>query len=191
MHKIIAGACTGRSDDGGRGASVFRATGRCLRIFLMFLSASVAIRPGLALAADWPAWESFRQHYIQPDGRVAEHDANGRTTSEAQAYALFFALVNNDRRQFDSLLRWTDDNLAAGKLGERLPGWHWGRDAQAGNERPVWRLLDDNSASDADLWLSYALIEAGRLWQVPRYTELGLSVLRQVREKEIVVLQYL
>ena len=196
MHKIIAGACAGHRGDGSPGVSVFQAAGRSLRFLLLLLLAALAIRPDFALASDWRAWESFRQHYIQPDGRVAEHDANGRTTSEAQSYAMFFALVHNDRRQFDSLLRWTEDNLAAGKLSERLPGWLWskgedrdaGKDAADGNERYAWRLLDDNSASDADLWLAYTLLEAGRLWQMPRYTELGLAVLRQVREKEVVVL---
>lgn len=141
--------------------------------------------PGSVLAgvSGWPAWNSFGQHFIQSDGRVVEHEANGRTTSEGQAYAMFFALVNNDFMLFRQLLDWTENNLARGDLSKNLLGWHWGRDASA-----QWRLLDDNSASDASLWMAYTLLEAGRLWQVPRYRALGLALLAQAREKEVLQL---
>ena len=31
-------------------------------------------------------------------------------------------------------------------------------------------MLDPNSASDADVWMAYSLVEAGRLWKIPCYT---------------------
>ena len=119
--------------------------------------------PAFAEPRNWRAWDAFRQGFIQSDGRVIEHEANGRTTSEGQAYAMFFALVSNDLTLFERLLRWTEDNLAHGNLKNHLPGWQWGQ-----NPGGEWRTLDDHSASDADLWMAYALLEAGRLWQVPR-----------------------
>ena len=48
-------------------------------------------------------------------------------------------------------------NLAGSDNGNNLPGWWWGKD-----EKGQWRLLDTNSASDADLWFAYALTEAAR-----------------------------
>ncbi len=170
MHKIIAGAC------------------------VTLLSFVTAILPPDAAAAPagWPAWQSFRQHFIQQDGRVVEHDAQSRTTSEGQAYAMFFALVNDQRELFDRVLQWTENNLSQGDLRANLSGWWWGHasgkppsPAQDSASRSPWRLLDDNSASDADLWMAYALLEAGRLWQVPRYSALGRSLLEQVRQKEV------
>jgi endoglucanase len=106
-------------------------------------------------------WESFRRHAIQSDGRVIERRANDRTTSEAQAYALFFALVANDRGQFERLLSWTQNNLAHGDLRKQQPAWLWGPDMSS-----RWRVLDANPAADADFWLAYTLLQAGRLWQV-------------------------
>lgn len=138
-------------------------------------SVLVLTLPGMSQAApcaDWPLWASFRATYITQDARVLDPGLpHSPTVSEGQAYALFFALVAGDRRQFSSLLEWTRDNLARGDLHRFAPGWHWGRSA-AGR----WELLDSNPASDADLWLSYALLEAGRLWQNEEYTRLGHSL---------------
>ena len=76
--------------------------GRCCRtlILLMLLTWSAGAS---AQAADWLLWESFRRHAIQSDGRVIERRADDGTTSETQAYGLSFALVADDRAQFERL----------------------------------------------------------------------------------------
>jgi len=43
---------------------------------------------------------------------VIDPQGDARTTSEGQAYALFFALTDNDRACFDRVLTWTQANLA-------------------------------------------------------------------------------
>ncbi len=161
---------------------------RCYTQLLLSVMLMAATLPLIAApTGEWRTWDSFRQRYIQPDGRVIEHEFDARTTSEAQAYAMFFALVDNQPQLFALLLGWTESNLAGGDLSARLPGWLWGQaKTRSGSEsRSEWRLLDENSASDADLWLAYTLLEAGRLWQVPRYQAKGLSLLRQVSRKEM------
>lgn len=82
----------------------------------------------LQAACNWPAWDRFKQAYISEDGRVIDpSDARSITTSEGQSYALFFALAANDRKTFDQILRWTQDNLAKGALNTQLPAWLWGK----------------------------------------------------------------
>ena len=130
----------------------------------------------VAQVVDWPLWENFRRHAIQNDGRVIERRANDRTTSEAQVYALFFALVANDRVQFERLLSWTQNNLASGDLRTHQPAWLWGPDMAS-----RWRVLDANPAADADFWLAYTLLQAGRLWQVPDYIITGRALLQQIQ----------
>lgn len=128
---------------------------------------------GWAAGCDWPAWEGFRQALVSEDGRVIDRSSPRLvTTSEGQAYGLFFALVANDRDSFARLLRWTENNLAAGDLDRHLPAWLWGR-ADDGR----WGMLDRNNASDADLWLAYALLEAGRLWEMSAYSRQGQALL--------------
>ncbi len=132
----------------------------------------------------WPEWDHFRQHYISEEGRVID-PAEGRriTTSEGQSYALFFALVNDDRETFARLLDWTERQLARGDLTGFLPSWLWGRQ-QDGN----WGVLDANSASDSDLWIAYSLLEAGRLWDNHSYSALGTLLLRRIAREEVATL---
>lgn len=128
----------------------------------------------------WPQWERFAQNYVSDSGRVIDvGSADARTVSEGQAYALFFALVANDRPRFERLLRWTENNLAAGDLASRLPAWLWGRAADG-----RWGVLDANPASDADVWIAYTLGEAGRLWQSRPLRVLGAVLGERILREE-------
>jgi endo-1,4-beta-D-glucanase Y len=131
----------------------------------------------------WPLWESYTKRFLDDQGRVIDRSANDRTTSEGEAYAMFFALVDNDRKHFDKLVDWTEANLAGGDLTLRLPAWSWGK-----NSAGTWGLLDDNSASDADLWMAYSLMEAGRLWHEPRYDKLGRTMAARIAKQEVVLI---
>jgi len=128
----------------------------------------------------WQAWEAFSKVFVQADGRVIDRTAGDRSTSEAQAYGLFFALVANDRVRFERILNWTVNNLAQGDLSTHLPAWLWGSTEAGG-----WGVKDANPASDADLWLAYTLIEAARLWQHPDYAVIGRALLSQVKASEV------
>lgn len=138
---------------------------------------------GRAVAADctWPAWDAFKRDLISADGRVIDPSLPQKpTTSEGQSYALFFALVANDRENFARLLEWTQNNLAGGDLDRHLPAWLWGDDGKG-----RWTVLDANNANDADLWLAYSLLEAGRLWQVPDYLGRGERLLARIQAQTL------
>ncbi|WP_232821297.1 cellulose synthase complex periplasmic endoglucanase BcsZ [Acidithiobacillus ferrivorans] len=149
---------------------------------VMTCAACSAAAPLSVAPSPWPIfWQHYTARFISPQGRVIDYEAGGVTTSEAQSYALFFALVANDKTLFSQLLDWTQDNLAQGSLAEHLPAWQWGK-SKNGN----WGVLEKNSASDADLWMAYTLIQAGRLWQEPRYTALGDLLARRIAMREVV-----
>lgn len=132
----------------------------------------------------WPAWDGFRKIFMNDGGRIVDRGSvNSITTSEGQSYGLFFALVANDRGSFARILKWTEENLAGGDLTARLPGWQWGK-----RNDDTWGLIDDNAASDSDLWIAYSLIEAGRLWKMPRYAALGELLAARVLREETEVL---
>ena len=140
--------------------------------------AGASPKPSAQRAGAWADWDTFAQRFLQPDGRVLAN-AQGQTHSEAQSYALMFALIANDRPRFKSILRWTEDNLCAGDVTTRLPAWLWGQ-----KDDGQWGVLDSNAASDADVWIAYALIEAGRLWNVRRYRALGRSLAERILAEE-------
>lgn len=134
---------------------------------------------------DWGAYRSFVARTVQADGRVVDASTpDQQSTSEGQAYGMFFALVANDRVNFDKMLAWTSANLAGGRFDAgdlRLPAWQWGRKHDGS-----WGVLDANAASDSDLWIAYDLLQAGRLWHAPRYTALGTALANEIEKREIV-----
>lgn len=128
----------------------------------------------------WTLWDSYSARFVDAQGRVIDPQGGDRTTSEGQAYALFFSLVDNDRATFDRVLAWTQANLALGDMQAHMPAWLWGKSADG-----QWKTLDPNSASDADLWIAYSLIEAGRLWKNPAYDNLGRRLVAGIAKYEV------
>jgi endo-1,4-beta-D-glucanase Y len=152
----------------------------CAAVAVGARAAAAAERVAGSCAPAWPRWEQFKRDFISADGRVIDAgSADSRTVSEGQSYGLFFALVANDRAAFDTILAWTENNLAQGDLSARLPAWLWGR---ADNGK--WDVLDANAASDADLWIAYALLEAGHAWRERSYTARGALLARRVLDQE-------
>ena len=152
---------------------------KALRVVMLaaLMLAAVQVRA----ACSWPAWDSFKQHYISDGGRVVDpSDARKITTSEGQSYALFFALAANDRDAFATLLQWTQNNLAQGDLSAHLPAWLWGK-----KDDNDWAVLDSNSAADGDIWMAWSLLEAGRLWKMPEYTRIGSALLSRIAREEV------
>jgi len=132
-------------------------------------------------AEPWLLWEQYASKYVDIQGRVIDKQSGDRTTSEGQAYAMFFSLVAGDRARFDKLFQWTESNLAAGDLTARLPAWSWGKAADG-----TWKVLDANSAGDADLWMSYTLIQAGNLWHDARYKNMGEVMAKRIAHDEVI-----
>ncbi|WP_256384895.1 cellulose synthase complex periplasmic endoglucanase BcsZ [Photobacterium toruni] len=137
-----------------------------------------------AKTCDWPAWLNFKSIYIK-QGRVIDgSDPRLITTSEGQSYGLFFALVANDKEAFSQILNWTQIHLAGGDLTATLPAWLWGK-----NSDGQFGVIDANSASDSDLWITYALAEAGRLWHDDYYQSLAYFMSMRILHEESVNIQ--
>jgi len=159
----------------------------CFVLALVFgtdAHAASAICKDKANLSTWPLWEGYQKRFLQADGRVLDQTGERDfTTSESEAYTLFFALVINDRQRFEVVLNWIEANLSQGDFTQHLPAWHWGRQTTG-----KWEILDHNAASDADTWLAYTLLQAGSLWGEARYIRLGKMLLEQIKAKEVVLL---
>lgn len=151
-----------------------------LPMMLLWMITSVEVFAGSSSGSGWPEWNEFAKRFLEPDGRVVDVTFERKSTSEGQSYGLFFALVANQRGQFDAILKWTSVHLAAGRLGDKLPAWLWGL-----REDKSWGVMDENSASDADLWIAYTLLEAARLWKAPHYADTGRKLLAEISRHEV------
>jgi endoglucanase len=124
-------------------------------------------------------WESFKQSYIQPDGRVRDPQNGEMTHTEGVGYAMFFAVSFNDQATFERLDRWLEDNIPKNDRG--LYPWKWGKDAQG-----HWGVLDTNNATDGDMWIAYARIKAAQKFHLPQQQTKALAQLDAL-EKEVMI----
>src|SRR5690625_5274660 len=98
------------------------------KLLLLFFSITLATGSQARVQAcdpnAWPLWEIFKQVYLEDSGRIIDFQhADLRTTSEGQSYSMFFSLLMNDRKTFDRLWQWTQDNLLADNIETGLPAW--------------------------------------------------------------------
>jgi endoglucanase len=160
-----------------------------LVIFLVGLGCADAAEPSPAQVRQVlsASWQSYRRHFINPEGQVKLPEQGGGTISEAQAYALLRAVWAGDRPTFVRVYGWTQQHLSrAPKYGDHLLSWRWGRLADGS-----WGVRDSNTATDADLDYALALILAHRRgWEAPPgrpgYLEESRQVQAAILDKEVV-----
>ena len=148
-------------------------------LLMSVFAAALALQ---ALPANaWKLWDDFKASNIETARVVDYSDSRRITTSEGQSYALFFALVANDRTAFAALSDWTEKNLSAGDITKALPSWLWGQ-TRAG-DRNAWGVIDTNNAADSDMWIAWCYLEAGRLWNKSEYTAKGRAMLELLKKE--------
>jgi endo-1,4-beta-D-glucanase Y len=124
------------------------------------------------------AWRDYRRVFIQDDGRVVDRAGGHATTSEGQSYAMIRAVWVDDRDTFDRVARWTVDNLQ-GHDPTALAAWKWGH-----RDDGSWGVYDESPASDADLWMSYALLLGAERWEAPALKTRALALMAAIWEQE-------
>ena len=120
------------------------------------------------------AWESYKQHYIQPPGNSVDPARDRETISEAQGYAMLRAAWMRDKTTFDLVFRWTDQHL---KRADGLYSWRW-TSADGG------RILDSNTASDANQEIALALIVGSHVFNDPELLIRARQLLSAIRTHE-------
>ncbi|CAO4154048.1 glycosyl hydrolase family 8 [Methylorubrum extorquens] len=101
------------------------------------------------------AWRSYKARFVTDQGRVVD-TANGRIShSESQGYGLLLAVAAGDRDTFQRIWNWTRANLMV--RDDALLAWRWEPD-----KRPA--VADMNDATDGDILVAWALVEAGEGW---------------------------
>ncbi|SMO65863.1 glycosyl hydrolase family 8 [Paracoccus laeviglucosivorans] len=104
---------------------------------------------GHPLHQSWQAWKTL---CLTDDGRIVDGFQNSASHSEGQGYGLALAAIFDDRTAFDTIMDWSDRNLAI--RDDALMAWRWRPDT-------VPQVQDRNNASDGDLFYAWALVMAG------------------------------
>ena len=113
-------------------------------------------------------WADYKQRFIAPDGRVMDTGNNNISHSEGQGYGMLLAVFHDDEPSFCRMWEW-----ARKKLGRYdLPLFAWKYDPAS-----TPHVKDDNNATDGDILIAWALLQAGRKWQNSNY----LNISRRIR----------
>lgn len=111
------------------------------------------------------SWENYKKQFIQKDGRSIDPSQQNVTTSEAQSYALLRAVWTDDKPTFDLVWSWTLKNMK--RPTDNLFGWRYGK--LTNNTYGFLPNGGNNSASDADSDIAYALVLASKRWNDSSY----------------------
>lgn len=117
-------------------------------------------------------YKLYKENFMSKDGRIIDYDKHGITTSEGQSYMLLQSLAMNDKETFDLVYKWTKNNL---QRADNLFAWLWGK-----NSNGEYKILDDNSASDADIDIAFALILAYEKYYNTQYLQEALPIVNAI-----------
>ena len=153
---------------------MFRYQSVCLRwmvfgLFSMLVACQSNMDP--EQAADW---QHYKARFITDDGRVVDTGNGNISHSEGQGFGMLLAVWQLDRDTFDTVWRWTQQQLQV--RSDKLFIWR---------KRPGVPLQDEdkNNASDGDVLISWALLEAARQWQNPEYAAAAQFIMQDIKQK--------
>jgi endoglucanase len=129
-------------------------------------------------------WESYKKDYLEAETyRTLDKERNFITTSEGQSYTMLRAVWMDDQDTFNKSWGWTKDNLQ--RKNDHLFSWLFGK-----KEDGAYGVLSseggENSASDADVDIAFALLLAHSRWGDDVYKNEALLIINDVWEKEVV-----
>jgi len=122
-------------------------------------------------------WHTYKSRFISSEGRVIDTGNGDISHSEGQGYGMLLAVAHQDRETFEKIWRWTQTNLQV--RNDKLFIWR---------KRPKVELKDEdqNDASDGDMLIAWALLQAADEWQQNNYRNESLAILDDIKRKLIV-----
>jgi endoglucanase len=127
-----------------------------------------------AVDADGRDWRRFRERFVAVDGRVIDRANREISHSEGQGYGMLLAVAYDDRAAFARIRDWTFANL--GVRDDGLLAWRW-------DPLATPHVGDRNNATDGDLLVAWALLEAWIRWRdgadLAAAERLGRAVLKR------------
>lgn len=119
----------------------------------------------------------YKSRFIAPDGRVIDTGNNSASHSEGQGYGLLLALRMDDAGTFKQIWQWTKTNLQVRK--DSLFIWRRRPSTASSAE-------DKNNATDGDIIIAWALLEASKNWKQSDYQNEAIKILSDIKLKLVV-----
>lgn len=141
---------------------------------LSLLAPSACAQTPTALPA---AWQDYRRRFMAQDGRILDTGNRGVSHSEGQGFALMLALGAGDREGFEALFNWTERTLKRDDSG--LYAWRF-------DPAQTPQVADPNNATDGDILIAWALMQAAKRWNRPAYDARSLELREAILAEAVV-----
>ena len=120
-----------------------------------------------------PLWSTYKQRFVKSEGRIIDN-ANGNVShSEGQGFGMLMAIAADDPATFAAMWDFTSSKLGIRK--DKLLAWRW-KPALFSNVR------DKNNATDGDILVAWALLEAAEAGYGEHYRSAGMAILQDVKK---------
>lgn len=131
-------------------------------------------------------WLGYTDDFLEEGSRRTVDPVDGGiTTSEGQSYTMMRAVWSDDQQTFDDSWQWTKDNL---QRPDGLLSWRFGplTDDPDGAYGVQTDRGGQNTASDADVDVAYALLMAHSRWKDDAYLYDALPLVSAIWQAEVV-----
>ncbi len=130
-------------------------------------------------------WGDYKLSALEPgSNRTLDKSAKNITTSEGQSYTMMRSVWMDDIDTFDKSWQWTKDNL---QRDDMLMSWKFG-DLGDGRYGILEAEGGQNTATDADVDIAFALLMASGRWKDEKYIADARPIVQAIWEKEVVVI---
>jgi len=124
-------------------------------------------------------WIAYKEQFIE-SGQVLDKENNNLSSSEGQGFALLLAVFSNDRKKFEEIWAWTQQNM------QREDYLFRGKVTAAEQGRCDKQCISDqDNASNGDIIIAWALFAAENKWDRQVYLVEGFRVLDAIKAKLI------
>ena len=146
---------------------------------LSLLAALAAACPAAAQqgSLEAPLWQTYKQRFLEPTGRIVDNANGGISHSEGQGYGLLLAFFADSPSDFEQIWSFTKTELMVRNDG--LSAWKWDPAATP-------HVTDLNNASDGDLLIAYALAMAGAAWDRQDYLRSAANLAKAILDNVVV-----
>lgn len=129
-------------------------------------------------------WSTYKRSILEPGSlRALDKSQNNITTSEGQSYTMLRAVWIDDQETFRRTWQWTKDNM---QRSDHLMAWKFG-EIEKGKYGIQTAAGGNNTATDGDTDIAFALLMAAERWKEPLYLYDAQDMLASIWEKEVVV----
>ncbi len=118
-------------------------------------------------------WSVFVSRFVTKQGAVIDNANKGISHSEGQGYGMVLAVAAGDKRNFANIWSFTKKKLQV--RGDQLFAWRY-------RHRSINPVNDKNNATDGDILIAWALLEAHKAGFGDEYKDQGLAILASVKK---------